>query len=552
MKLATYIHATLDALPGFATLKFPYNATMLAVLKKYPGCRWDDPRHCWLVPNELVSGFLDFAKVKFGWQTVCDMKVSTIDMKERINKAAHKYQKEDIEKALLLKRAMLAWDPGLGKTLGGCEWLRLSDADRALVVVPAMARGVWVDELKMWWPDHPRVSVIRTRKEAAAFALQASERFLCVISYELLKDLMLPAKVTHAVLDESHYIKDPKAGRSKAAEAILDKWNIEWRLFLTGTPITVNPIDVFNQVHCLYPRRFGRNRYEFGDTYCGRVENSYRHRGYDYDGVNAARSDELFKRLSSVVLRRTKDEVKDQLPPLRTQTIRLQADKSILRKLDEALKRGGNVDDVLAQAGNEKIDPIISLVEEDFAGGATHINLSTYFQNTANEVAGRLNDSIGKWQGNRPIVFHVDGNVPEKKRSEILATAAAQPYSIVVSTMKAINVGLNVLKNFSPAYCCELYSAPGIMNQWLSRFYRLGSEKPFIKFVVLEGSDEEMIANTITKRIRENAKVITKGKADEAILGALEEDEETPAQFIQRLRKAMANSAAEDVYGGAA
>lgn len=546
MKPTASIHAVYNVEPGYALLKYPFNAKMNAVLKKYPGCKWSAPRHNFMVPNEIASGFLEYGKKTFGWSPVTtDSGLQNFELESQVNPACFAYQREDIVRALKLKRAMLAWEMGLGKTLGGIEFMRLSNSSRCIVVCPAMARGVWEDDLAKWWPDHHPITVIRDGKAAANFALEASASYICIISYELLKKLRLPSKVDCVVADESHYIKEAKVARSKALREILDKWNVNYRLFLTGTPITINPIDIHHQADSLYPGRMG-NVWAFGDTYCGRVPNSYRYRGYDYDGVNTLRAEELYTRLSSFIFRRTKAEVADQLPKLITRTIKLKPDRSFAAKIDAALKSGEGLDAILESAGNSKIDPLVALTEEDFEGGTTHACLLTYFQATADEVAGRLEDAIGGWDI-KPIVFHVDGKVPEKKRQAIIAEAKKTPHAILVTTMKAVNVGINLTK-FSPATFVELYGAPGIMGQAAGRFHRVGGESttPYVRFAILEGTEEERIASTLERRMKEHGKVMARGHIDAAIIDALEEETETPGEFLKRIRAAMNATAKDD------
>jgi hypothetical protein len=46
------------------------------------------------------------------------------------------FQLEDIARAALVDRAILSWEPGLGKTLAGIAWALIKDARRVLLVVP--------------------------------------------------------------------------------------------------------------------------------------------------------------------------------------------------------------------------------------------------------------------------------------------------------------------------------------------------------------------------------------------------------------------------------
>lgn len=429
--------------------------------------------------------------------------------------------------------------------------MRLGGGKRILVVVPAMARSVWAKEIPKWWPNSPEVVPIETGKEAEDFTLAygSESSWIAVVSYELLHKLRLPEKkLDHIIADESHYAKEPTVKRSKALNQVCAAQREDcFRTFLTGTPITVNPIDIWHQAECLYPGRLG-NYYTFGDTYCGRIANPNRVRGYDYYGVNPVRAKELEERLASFVFRRTKGEVADQLPALVTQTIRIKAKRFKLRELTAALDRHdlhrADLESILMRAGSEKIDPIVEMVQADLEAGCTHVGLLTYFQLTAAELAGRLRDVLSV------PVFNVDGTVPEKKRMAIIDEAKACPSAVFVSTMKAVNVGISLTK-FCPGYFAELYSAPGIIAQAAGRFHRVGGEHAtaIIRFPILEGSGEEAIADSLERRLRDFGKVVKRGHIDDAIVGALETDD-TPEAYMKRIREATANAHEEDVYGG--
>lgn len=206
------------------------------------------------------------------------------------------YQKEGVERLIEItakrRAAILADEPGLGKSAQVCEYINCTKADFILIVCPASLRLNWKHELDMWCVNTFQHIEVRSYEEIAAG--KASEP-----QYDLL------------VFDEAHYLKNPDANRTKACLA-LKGTN---RLFLTGTPIVNRPMD-------LYPilRSIGMKwtKTEYGKRFCGGYLKliRWRPRKYAWDFSGASNTQELGRLLRAhVMVRRTKSDVLTELPP---------------------------------------------------------------------------------------------------------------------------------------------------------------------------------------------------------------------------------------------
>ena len=90
-----------------------------------------------------------------------------------------------------------------------------------------------------------------------------------IISYGLLSRKEKELSNCHfrvAILDESHFLKDHKSIRYKAAEAIL-RDNVEHIVLLSGTPALSRPIELFTQISLIEPKLF-KFVTDFGMRYC--------------------------------------------------------------------------------------------------------------------------------------------------------------------------------------------------------------------------------------------------------------------------------------------
>ncbi len=220
-----------------------------------------------------------------------------------------------IEGALHLafgERALLADDMGLGKTvqaIAACTLLReLRGVERVLVVSPASLKAEWKEQIARF-SDLPATAVYGNFLSRSAAYAKGSFFTLCnyeqvVADGRAMIDAVAPDVV---ILDEAQRIKN---WQTKTATAI-KKMESRYAFVLTGTPIENRIDEIYSIVQFLDPEllgplfRFNREYYELDGR--GRPEGFRNLEG-------------LADRISTVMLRRRKDEVETELPPLSSKT----------------------------------------------------------------------------------------------------------------------------------------------------------------------------------------------------------------------------------------
>ena len=205
--------------------------------------------------------------------------------------------------------ACLADDMGLGKTLQAITLLlSYAATGPCLVIAPTSVCFVWLDELAKFAPTLvPHTLYHSTDREALIQGLGKMEVLIC--SYGLLHqagDLLIKKPWKMVILDEAQAIKNPETKRWKYATQL----NSPCRLALTGTPIENHLGELWSIFRFLNPGLLGSLTH-FQQRFSGPIEK--------HQDPVAKRA--LKNVVSPYILRRTKSEVLQELPPKIEQSI---------------------------------------------------------------------------------------------------------------------------------------------------------------------------------------------------------------------------------------
>ena len=218
----------------------------------------------------------------------------------------YQHQKEGIAQMLLIKHTLLAFQPGLGKTVTSIAVSEILsnhyDNYRTLIICPASCKYNWLNELVMWGINESDVSFYDSKEKNTI--ISNTERY-AIINYDMLKKysrILATKGYNHLILDEATAIKNVKSKRYQYTERIAFAGTPKLSL-LSGTPIWNRVDDLFAYLK-LTRHPLGSSYYSFVNRYTENFRNNWGGMTI-VKGQNLA---ELSAKISNFMIRRRKDE----------------------------------------------------------------------------------------------------------------------------------------------------------------------------------------------------------------------------------------------------
>ncbi len=178
------------------------------------------------------------------------------------------FQRAGVAYLLAQRRAFLADEQGLGKTIEALATLEADGAYPAVVVCPASLKLNWLRELQRWLPGRSAQALAGNGAGAPIAVADVT-----VVNYDILaaraRELcdLAPRAL---VLDESHYCKNAAAKRTQAVQALSTAVPVDGLvLALTGTPVVNRPTELISQLRILGRLQDFGSGVKFGERFRG-------------------------------------------------------------------------------------------------------------------------------------------------------------------------------------------------------------------------------------------------------------------------------------------
>jgi superfamily II DNA or RNA helicase len=216
------------------------------------------------------------------------------------------YQREGAAHLAFHERALLADEMGLGKTvqaIAACEILAREKAiDRVLVVSPTSVKTEWEEQIARFTDRDVRFVA---GPYSERLKLYQAPAFFTLVNYEQVvrdaDDINRLLRPDVVILDEAQRIKNWHTKTARRVKSLASPY----AFVLTGTPLENRIDETYSIVQYLDPEIFGPLFRFNRDFYT--LDERGRPAGYKNLG-------ELHRRLSSVMLRRRKRDVENELP----------------------------------------------------------------------------------------------------------------------------------------------------------------------------------------------------------------------------------------------
>ena len=400
---------------------------------------------------------------------------------------------------------ILADDMGLGKTVQSLAyilWLREQARAKnkrkksfkpapSLIVCPKSVLDVWDSEAKKFTPEL-KVMVLRNRDELDIKRIQ-KEVDMLVLNYAQLRvcgEELNKVRWLTVILDEGQQIKNPDSKAAKSAREL----NADSRLVLTGTPIENRLLDMWSLMAFAMPGVLGSRAY-FKKRFDKRKDPQSQIR--------------LAARLRPFLLRRTKSQVAQDLPPRTEEEVYSKMDgvqldlyrnelKRIQKALlgldsDESVKKNsfailqglmrlrqicchpGLVDPKYLKEESAKMESLFYLLDQLHEEGHKVLVFSQ-FVTMLDLIKARLERATR--------TFHYLTGQTKDRRGEIERFQTSKDASVFLLSLKAGGSGLN-LTSASYVVLYDPWWNPAVENQAIDRTHRIGQKNKVIAYRLL-------------------------------------------------------------------
>ena len=373
------------------------------------------------------------------------------------------YQEFGTRYILTMKRVLLGDEMGLGKTIQAIAAMTHlygeNRQSRFLVVCPASVMINWCREIQKF-SDIP-VNLLHGPFLEDALLSFTELGGAAVTNYESMGKIVGTIDnhltLSMLVIDEAHYIKNPEAKRTQYIHALDDE--SERILLMTGTPLENKVGEMCELIGFVRPDMVENVR-----TYAGMRQ------------LPAFR-----EMLAPVYLRRQRDMVLDELPPLTVEEewCEMTAEDAAAYGVEVM---GGNFmgmrrvsylqEDLRTSSKTQRLFELCDQAMED----RQKVIVYSYFRETIRKVC----DFLG------PVVIgSITGSTPPEERQDLIDRFSQTPEgAVLVCQIQAGGTGLNIQAAGIVVFC-EPQIKPSLTWQAISRVYRMGQVQNVLVYHLL-------------------------------------------------------------------
>lgn len=468
--------------------------------------------------NMLIDSNIDAPDALKINKNIADIARQKVEIPRHLNATLRNYQKVGFAWLSLIARnginGCLADDMGLGKTLQAIALLQSvkeqGDESTSLVVVPTSLVHNWKAEISKYAPQLK--ALVYTGASRKPLMQQFTQNNIVITTYGTLRNDIEELRDLHfnyLILDESQYIKNPASKTYRAAILL----NARHNLSLSGTPIENSLMDLWAQMNFLNRGMLGSLR-NFRNEFQIPIEK--------HDNPN--KKQQLKRIIEPLIMRRSKEDVAKDLPPIAEQIVECEmsdSQRETYEKEKSAIRNSilSNIDSEgiakstmhilsgltrLRQIANHpallpdyagldsgKFDEITQRIENVIAEGHKILVFSSFVKHL---------EQIRTFIEQQGIGYEMLTGASTNRSDAVENFQSSTDKKVFLISLKAGGVGLN-LTAADYVFVLDPWWNPASEMQAAARAHRIGQDKNvFVYRFISRGTVEEKIINMQSRK----------------------------------------------------
>jgi len=437
-----------------------------------------------------------------------------------------------------IKRIMLAFDLGLGKTVTSMSMIR-NIGGGALIIATKSLLQQWKREIKKWFPED-QVVVLEGTKQDRLFildrAIKAGVRWI-IMNYEFVRDGIVRKDNNRysltveglekycQIYDEMYKIKNYKSQVHKSCKHLSRKTNM--LVGLTGTPMETNLYEFYTAINFIKP----------GTIMYMEMERNFVIRDYFGSITGYKNLDQFNKRVSTNMIRVDKREVLEDLPELEQEYIFVETEDQYDTLVDDLLDKASTIfevytilrmldsqiyelnpdavyyDEILPYVGiknKAKMNKLLELMSEV---GNNQVLIFSFFKGATEYIKESLSQEFN-------IDVHIVSGDTNGKMKERVYDKFREGEIQVVSATDTWAYGID-LPDVNYLINWDLLGNPAKMYQRVNRIYRMNSSRGKKIYNLIGNIVESDIYDLFKDRLANIERAVEGNVADGAVMKAL-------------------------------
>lgn len=394
---------------------------------------------------------------------------------------------------------MLADEMGLGKTAQAIGVINKIKAKSVLIIAPSFLKYNWKAEIEKWITIPYHIEIIHGEIRRDSFqsdeVLSNEYCLIVIVSYGLTLNAsifkyLMRDKFIIGILDESHYVKSPKA---KCTKQILKKrgliHNCDLKMLLTGTPMLNRPSELYTILKSLAPDSIApyTTRHKFEEHFCDGHLDQYGR----WNAKGASNLDELNKILKPIMLRRLKKDVLTQLPDKSINIVRFQKTQRVENEEEKMDNDLGAIPRIRKIISEDKTATVIKYIQHILNTSNRKVVVFAYHIDLVDAIYKQFHK----------IAVAITGSTPLPRREQLIWRFQNDAIKrLFIGQIKAAGVGIT-LTAASHVIFAEPSWCPGELDQAMDRCHRIGqTEKVHVTFLIMENTIEEYQVTSVDSK----------------------------------------------------